>query len=93
MTNKLTLAAAACGLERLRGVDIEKSAVTFHRDLRHRRTMFRNQMAGTDIAIKRHQLVEEAARPQHRIAAPAIAHRHRNQVAAIRRKGFDQPID
>src|SRR6478735_8263826 len=71
------------GFKRLRRVDIEKGAVALDRDFRHRLAMPRNQMAGADIAVERHQLAEEAARPQHRIAAPVIAHRHRNQIAAI----------
>ena len=79
--------------KRLRGIDIEKGSVALDRDFRHCLAMLRNQMAGADIAVERHQLVEEAARPQHRIAAPAVAHRHRNQVAAIRREGLDQPVD
>src|ERR1700694_5563039 len=70
MTDSLTLAAAARGLERLRGVDIEKRTVAFDRDFRHRLAMPGDQMAGADIAVERHQLLEEAARPQHRIAAP-----------------------
>jgi hypothetical protein len=44
-------------------------------------------------AIARHQLVGEAARPQHRIAAPAIADRQSDQITAVRRELFDQPID
>src|SRR5229473_8650583 len=81
------------GLERLRGVDIEKCAVAFDRHFRHRFTMSGDQVTGADVAVERHQLVEEAARPQHRIAAPVIADGHRDQMAAIRRKGFDQTVD
>jgi hypothetical protein len=49
-------------LERLRRVDIEEGAKALDRDFRHRFGMPFNQMAGTNVAIERHQLVEEAAR-------------------------------
>ncbi|OIQ67953.1 hypothetical protein GALL_504660 [mine drainage metagenome] len=55
--------------------------------------MLRNQVAGADIAVERHQFVEEAARPQHRIAATAVADGDRDQIAAIGRKGVDQVVD
>src|SRR6266446_575428 len=47
----LTLRSAR-GFERLRGVDIEKGAVTFDRDFRHRFAMPGNQMARADIAVQ-----------------------------------------
>ena len=46
--------------------------------------IFRDQMAGADIARQRHQFREKAPRPQHRIAALAVDHRHRNQRASFR---------
>src|SRR5258707_479283 len=48
------------GLQRLRRVDIEKRAVTLNRDFRHCLAVSGDQMAGADIAVERHQLVEEA---------------------------------
>src|ERR1700687_6518222 len=81
------------GLERLRRIDIEEGTKALDRDFRHRLAMPCDQMAGADVAVERHQLVEEAPRPQHRIAAPVIADGHRDTIAAIRRKGFDQPVD
>jgi hypothetical protein len=80
-------------LQRLRRVDIEEGAKALDRDFRHRLAMPCDQMAGADVAVERHQLVEEAARPQYRIAAPAIADGHSDQIAAVGRKRFDQPID
>src|SRR5712691_9319349 len=59
--------------ERLWRVDIEKRAVALNRHFRHRLAMPGYQVAGADIAVERHQLVEEAPRPQHRIAAPVVA--------------------
>src|SRR5260221_10967365 len=47
------------GLQRLRGVDIEEGAKAFDRDFRHRLAMLGDQMTRTDIAVERHQLVEE----------------------------------
>ena len=81
------------GLQRLRRVDIEKRAVALDRHFRHRFGMLGDQMAGADIAVERHQFLEEAPRPQHRIAAPAVADGHRDQIAAIRRERLDQPVD
>ena len=67
--------------------------MAFDRDFRHRLGVPGDQMAGADIAVERHQFLEEAARPQHRIAAPAVADGHRDQIAAIRRERLDQPVD
>src|SRR5437762_13615139 len=50
-------------------------------------------MARADIALERHQFAKETPRPQHRIAAPAIAYGHDNQASAIRRKCLDEAID
>src|SRR5690349_2724473 len=61
---------AAGSLKRLGRIDVEESAVAFDRDLRHRLTMFRDQVASADVAVERHQFVEEAPRPQHWVAAP-----------------------
>src|SRR5713226_8821253 len=47
------------GLERLRGIDVEEGTVALDRDFRHRLAVFGDQMPGADIAIKRHQFVEE----------------------------------
>ena len=63
------------------------------RDFGHRLSMLGDQMPGADIAVERHQFVEEPARPQHRITAPAVADGHRDQVTAIRRERLDQPVD
>src|ERR1700722_13945801 len=56
-------------LKRLGRIDIEKRAKALDRNLGHRFAVPRDQMTGADIAVERHQFVEEAARPQHRIAA------------------------
>src|ERR1700682_3091285 len=81
------------GLERLRRVDVEKGAKALDRDFRHRLAMPCDQMAGADVAVERHQLVEEAARPQHRIAAPVIANgralRAVRSMRALRRIASD----
>src|SRR5216684_2891641 len=79
--------------ERLRRIDIEEGAMALDRDFRYRLAVLGDQVAGADIAVKRHQLVEETSRPQYRIAAPSVADGYRDQVAAIWRKGIDQPID
>src|ERR1700722_20633953 len=76
-TPRLNLTAPR-GFERLRCVDIEKGAIPLDGDFRHRFIMFGNEMTGTDIAIERHQFVEEPARPQHGIAAPAVTDGDRN---------------
>ena len=55
--------------------------------------MLGNQVAGADIAVEGHQLLEEAPRPQDRVAAPSVGDRHRDQITAVRRKGLDQPVD
>src|ERR1700722_5571823 len=81
---------AARGFQRLRRVNIQKRAVALDRDFSHRFVMLGNQMTRADIAIERHQLVEEAARPQHRIAAPAVADGNHNQIAPVRRKALDK---
>src|SRR5258708_29717158 len=59
-------------LERLRRVDIQKRPLAVDRDFRHRLAVPRDQMAGADIALERHQFVEELARPQHRSARPPV---------------------
>jgi hypothetical protein len=74
------------GFQRLRRVDIEEGTKALDRDFRRRLAMPGDQMAGADVAVERHQLVEETARPQDRIAAPAVADRHRDQIAAVRRE-------
>ena len=81
------------GLKRLGCVDVEKSAKAFDRDFRHRLSVPGNQMTRADIAVERHQFVEETARPQHGIATLAIAHGDRDQMTAIRRERIDQMID
>ena len=78
---------ATRGLERLRRIDIEKRTVAFNLDLRHRLIMLGNEVTGADIAVERHQFIEEAARPQDGIAAATVADRDHDQVAAIRREG------
>ena len=67
--------------------------MAFDRHFRHRLGVLGDQMTRADVAVERHQFVEEAARPQHRIAAPALADRHRDQSAAVRRERLDQPVD
>jgi outer membrane protein OmpA-like peptidoglycan-associated protein len=44
-------------------------------------------MPRADIAFERHQVREETARPQHRIAALAIEGRHRDERVALRIEG------
>ena len=79
--------------KRLRGVDIEERAVALDRDFGYRLAVLGDQMARADVAVERHQLVEETARPQHGIAAPAIADGQGDQLAAVRRESLDQPVD
>ena len=81
-------ASSACGVSMSRNAPLP-----FHGHFRHRLVMPGDQVPRADIAVERHQFVEEPARPQHRIAAPVVADGHRDQIAAIRRKGFDQPVD
>jgi hypothetical protein len=49
-------------LECLRRIDIEEGTKALDRDFRHRLAMPVDQMAGADVAVERHQLVEEVAR-------------------------------
>src|SRR5512135_2904796 len=89
---KINLAAAR-RLQRLRRIDVEKCAIPLDRDLRHRLVMLGNEMTGADVAIERHQFIEETARPHNGIAATASADWHRDQIAAIRGEGLDQAVD
>src|SRR6185312_4847055 len=79
--------------QRLRRVDVEESAVALDSHLRDRFAMLGDQMPCADVAFERHQLVEEAARPQDRIAAAAVGDGHHDQIAAVGREGFDQAVD
>src|SRR3954470_18301851 len=81
------------GLKRLRGVDVEESALAIDRNFGDRLSVLGDEVTGADVAIERHQLLEEAARPQHRIAAAAVADGDGDQMAAVRRKGLDQLVD
>jgi hypothetical protein len=47
--------------KRLGRIDIEERADPFDRDFSHRFTVLRNQVACADVAIERHQFLEEAA--------------------------------
>ena len=67
----------------LRRIDIEEDAGILGVDLRHQLGMLADQMARADIAGQRRHLGEEAAVPQHRIAALALERRH-DDGAALR---------
>jgi len=43
--------------------------------------------------VERHQFLEEAARPQHGIAAAAVADGNDDEIAAVRRKALDKTVD
>src|SRR3569832_2309887 len=90
---KTVSSGAARGLERLRRIDIEKRAIALDRNFRHRFVMLGNEMSGADVAIERLQFIEETARPQHGIAAAAVADRDRDQIAAIWCEAIDQAVD
>ena len=81
-------ASSACGVSMSRNAPWPSTG-----DFGHGFGVLGDQMAGADIAVERHQFPEEAPRPQHRIAAAAVADGHRDQMAAIRRKGLDQMVD
>ena len=81
------------GLQRLRGIDVEEGALALDRHFGHRLGMTGDQMARADVAVERHQFVEEAPRPHHRIAAPAVDDRHHDQRAALGIERRDQPVD
>src|SRR5262249_50246432 len=59
-------------LQRLRGIDVEEGALAVDRDFGHGFGVLGDQVAGADVAVERHQLFEETARPQHGIAATAL---------------------
>src|SRR5262249_33422816 len=69
--------------QRLGGVDIDERRLA-DRHLGDRLAVAGDQMAGADVALDRHQVVEEAARPQYRIAAAAFDRRHHRQRALLR---------
>src|SRR5689334_21470756 len=79
--------------QRLRRIDIQKRALAVDRDFGDSLSVLDDQMAGADVAVERHQFLEETARPQHGIAATAIADGDGDQMTAVRRKIFDQLVD
>src|SRR6185295_19389685 len=56
---------SSCSLQSLRRIDIEERALAIDRNFGHSFGMLGNQMTRADVAVERHQLLEEAARPQH----------------------------
>src|SRR5215472_13211923 len=85
--------AAPRGFKRLRRVDVEKRSVAFDGHLGNGFTVLGDKVPRTDVALQRHQLAEEASRPQYGIAAPALGDWQHDQIAAIGRKGIDQAVD
>ena len=72
------------GGERLGGIDIDKRGVAGHGHFHDGFHVIADQMARADIALNLHQVVEEAARPHHRIAAPAFDNGRHHQRGAPR---------
>jgi hypothetical protein len=52
--------ALPCSFERLRRVDVEECALAIDRNFGNRFGVLGDQMAGADIAVERHQFLEEA---------------------------------
>src|SRR5918994_4107246 len=74
------------GFQRLRRVNVEKRALAIARDFGYRLGVLGDQMARADIAVERHQFPKESPRPQHGIAAAAVADGDGDKMAAVRRK-------
>ena len=74
------------------GVDIGDGGGPAHLDLAHEIGVLADQVLGARIARELHHLREEAARPQHRIAALAGDRRHADRAALDGTEGGDQPI-
>src|SRR5215472_16618355 len=78
--------------ERFRSVDVREGGLAADRHLDHRLAIAADQTARADIALDRHQVGEEAARPQHRVAALAVHRRHHRKRALFRIEGADQAV-
>src|SRR5581483_7711999 len=81
------------GLQRLRRVDIEERAFAVDRHFGDRLGVLGDEVSRADIAVQRQELAEEAARPQHGVAAAAFGDGHDDQIAAIRIEGLDQAVE
>src|SRR5690348_16704198 len=91
--NDCEVLSASSSFQRLRRVDVEEGALAVDGHFGDRLGVLGDQMPRADVAVERHQLLEEAARPQHGIAAAALADWHDNEIAAVRRKAVDEAID
>lgn len=80
-------------VERLGRVDVDQDRVVVAGHLAHLIGVLADQVAGAGVAGHRGHLGEEAARPEHRVAALAAMRRQADGGALRRREGVDQRVD
>ena len=79
--------------QRLGRVDISQCGIASNRHFDNRFGVIADQVTSSYVALNTHEIVEETARPDDGIPAPAFNVWHDHERAALRIKGGNQPVD